>query len=271
MPIQADGGKGGTGPLQSTSGVEGDAPVAESAGVRGKNDFIKATGFLAGTNPFHTEAVGAYGESDQYGVLGIARTPSGIGVFGTSVGGAGTAVRGDASPTGLAGQFIGNVEVKGKITHDGELSCTKTISCFDVSLGGGDCAEDFDVALVAAAEPGTVMCLDAEGNLRPCSSDYNKKVAGVISGAGSYRPGLVLDRREGASDRAPLALIGKVYCKVDADRFPIEVGDLLTTSSTPGHAMKAEDPMKSFGAVLGKALQRIASGRALIPILVALQ
>src|SRR5208282_6491995 len=34
----------------------------------------------------------------------------------------------------------------------------------------------------------------------------------------------------------------KVCCKVDADYASIEVGDLLTTSSTAGHAMKAEDP-----------------------------
>ena len=65
--------------------------------------------------------------------------------------------------------------------------------------------------------------------------------------------------------------MGKVYCKVDADYASIEVGDLLTTSSTPGHAMKADDPFKTFGAVIGKALRPLKAGRGLIPILVALQ
>jgi hypothetical protein len=76
-----------------------------------------------------------------------------------------------------------------------------------------------------------------------------------------------------ASDRigALVALIGKTYCKVDASNGAIEVGDLLTVSSIPGHAMKASDPARAFGAVLGKALRPLGSGRGLIPILVALQ
>ena len=44
--------------------------------------------------------------------------------------------------------------------------------------------------------------------------------------------------------------VGKVFCKVDADFAPIETGDLLTSSATPGHAMKASDPQRAFGAVI---------------------
>lgn len=65
--------------------------------------------------------------------------------------------------------------------------------------------------------------------------------------------------------------MGKVYCKVDAQFSPIEVGDLLTTSFTAGHAMKAYDPIKAFGAVIGKALRPLEGGKGLIPILIALQ
>jgi hypothetical protein len=50
---------------------------------------------------------------------------------------------------------------------------------------------------------------------------------------------------------------------------PIDVGNLLTTSSTSGYAMKAGDPLKSFGAVIGKALRPLAEGQGLIPILIA--
>ena len=64
-------------------------------------------------------------------------------------------------------------------------------------------------------------------------------MAGVISGAGDYKPGLVLDKKQSVETRKSISLVGKVYCKVDAESSPIEVGDLLTTSSTPGHAMKA--------------------------------
>ena len=71
--------------------------------------------------------------------------------------------------------------------------------------------------------------------------------------------------------RMPIALIGKVYCKVDADFAVVHVGDLLTTSPTRGYAMKADDPQKAFGAVIGKALKSMSHGQGLIPILIALQ
>jgi len=65
--------------------------------------------------------------------------------------------------------------------------------------------------------------------------------------------------------------MGKVFCKVDAQFGAIEVGDMLTTSSTSGHAMKASDQIKAFGSVIGKALKPFKKGQGLIPILIALQ
>ena len=115
------------------------------------------------------------------------------------------------------------------------------------------------------------MVLDQEGRLQQSQRAYDKRVAGVISGAGNYKPGLILDRQQARDNRLPVALVGKVYCRVDAQYAPIAVGDLLTTSSTPGHAMKATDPLKAFGSVIGKALQGLHSGQGLVPILVALQ
>ena len=69
-----------------------------------------------------------------------------------------------------------------------------------------------------------------------------------------YRPALVIDRRAVQASRQPVALMGKVFCKADADFGAIAAGDLLTTSSTRGHAMKALDRGRAFGAVIGKAL-----------------
>jgi hypothetical protein len=79
----------------------------------------------------------------------------------------------------------------------------------------------------------------------------------------------VLDRKPDAG-RCPLALSGKVWCKVDATDAPIEVGDMLTSSAVRGHAMRASDPARAFGAIIGKALERLESGRGLVPVLVAL-
>jgi hypothetical protein len=153
-----------------------------------------------------------------------------------------------------AGRFEGHVEVTG-----------------DIRLTNADCAEDFDVLEAEQVEPGTVMVIDEAGALQQSQRAYDKKVAGVVSGAGGYKPGIVLDRQQSQQTRQPIALLGKVYCKVDAQYGAIEVGDLLTTSPTPGHAMKATDTVRAFGAVIGKALQGMAQGQGMIPVLVALQ
>jgi hypothetical protein len=67
----------------------------------------------------------------------------------------------------------------------------------------------------------------------------------------------------------PLARSGKVWCKVDATGAPVEVGDMLTTSAVPGHAMRASDPARAFDAIIGKVLERLESARGLVPLLVA--
>lgn len=141
----------------------------------------------------------------------------------------------------------------------------------DILLTNADCAEDFDICETEEIEPGTVMVVGEEGVLYPSQRAYDKRVAGVISGAGSYKPGIVLDKQQSSNTRKPIALLGKVFCKVDAGHGVIEIGDLLTTSPTPGHAMKAGDPLKAFGAVIGKALRPFTEGEGLIPILIALQ
>jgi hypothetical protein len=65
--------------------------------------------------------------------------------------------------------------------------------------------------------------------------------------------------------------MGKVFCLADANVRPIRAGDLLTSSATPGHAMVADDRARRAGAIIGKALQSLAGGLGLIPVLVTLQ
>ena len=67
-----------------------------------------------------------------------------------------------------------------------------------------------------------------------------------------------------------LALVGQVPCNVTDENGPIVVGDLLTTSSKPGHAMKVVDKSKDFGAIVGKALEALSSGKGKISVLVTL-
>jgi hypothetical protein len=190
-----------------------------------------------------------------------ARQTAAIAAYNLNPGGTGAAVFAKKVGTrGHAGFFDGRVWVGGELAVGG-----------DIVLANADCAEDFDVANVSSATPGTVMVIGDDGVLQPSNQAYDKCVVGVISGAGDYKPGITLDKQGSREKRLPVALLGKVYCKVTAECVAIEAGDLLTTSPVTGHAMKSSDPSKAFGAVIGKALRPLREGRGLIPILIALQ
>ena len=165
-------------------------------------------------------------------------------------------------PTKPASEINGSI-----LINDGNLYVNKG----DVILAGADCAEEFDFVGLKNVEPGTMMVLNNQGAVQESDRSYDKKVAGVVSGAGEYKPGLVLDRQHTQNNRKPIAMLGKVYCKVDAQYSSADVGDLSTTSPMPGYAMKTEDPFKAFGAVIGKALHPLHKGKGLISILNMLQ
>jgi len=160
---------------------------------------------------------------------------------------------------------IGTANPSASLEVDGDVRVTG-----DIFLTNADCAEEFDVADVEDMEPGTVVVLGADGRLSRAREGYGKRVAGVISGAGGLRPGITLGKRAGRP-RLPLAVMGKVFCKADASYGSITAGDLLTTSPTPGHAMRAADRMQALGAIIGKALMPLPQDRGLVPMLVALQ
>ena len=216
-------------------------------------------------------ASGVTGVADKgaAGVLGISKLNDGVrgsaaadgfsGVTGIHTG-AGNGLYGK-STSGWAGYLDGNACVAKDLTVNG-----------DILLPGADCAEQFDSAGEQRIEPGMVVVIDeASGGLRVSSSEYDCKVAGVVAGAGAFRPGIVLDSSPVEGHRLKVSLMGKVYCKVDAGPAAIQVGDLLTSSANPGHAMRAIDRERAFGAVIGKALGALPSGEGLIPILVTLQ
>lgn len=247
-------------------GVKGEGTGGD--GVVGTTKGIHKAG-IRGIHTGHISAIAVIGELQRgtSAIYGITGGGSGIagdevigsGVWGDSSLGPGlSATSRDvgvfAQGSRLAGQFIGDIEVSG-----------------DIRLMNADFAEEFTCVGGDDAGAGTVMVLTGEGSVVPSTLAYDRRVAGVVSGAGDYKPAIILDRHPIDSMRKALALAGKVFCKVDATYGEVEIGDLLTTSATPGHAMKASDSRQAFGAVIGKALRPIREGRGLIPMLVALQ
>ncbi|MBN2548317.1 MAG: hypothetical protein JXB15_04100 [Anaerolineales bacterium] len=141
-------------------------------------------------------------------------------------------------------------------------------------IGGSDLAEPFEIAGAETVQPGMLVSIDPEhpGQLRMADSEYDRLVAGCVSGAGGVQPGLVMQQEDSpASGTFPVALSGRVYCWADASYGPIHPGDMLTSSSTPGHVMAVLDFAKAQGTIIGKAMSGLEAGVGLILVLVTLQ
>ncbi|RIK80861.1 hypothetical protein DCC62_03010 [candidate division KSB1 bacterium] len=140
--------------------------------------------------------------------------------------------------------------------------------------GGSDLAEPFEIAGKEPVSPGMVVSIAPEhpGQLRLASEAYDRTVAGIISGANGLNPGLTMKQEGGIGNGGlPVALAGRVYCWVDASVSPIHPGDMLTSSDTPGHAMKVMDYTQAQGAIIGKAMSSLLEGKGLVLVLVNLQ
>jgi hypothetical protein len=229
-------------------GVGGVAFSEDAVGVRGGNlgggDGVLGT-VLGGDSNSGVHGIGWNG----YGLYGEANGPSGVGVYGQ--GGA----------DGLAAVFRGNVQVRSASTGDPIIE-----------LGEGlDYAEGFDVSDSAQIGPGTVLIIDPAhpGELTMSETAYDRKVAGIVTGANGLGSGVRLGSSEFDHD---VALAGRVYCNVDAAYGDVVPGDLLTTSPTPGYAMVVNDHSRARGAILGKAMEGLPEGEAgQILVLVTLQ
>jgi len=138
--------------------------------------------------------------------------------------------------------------------------------------GSADLAEHVNAS--EPLEPGDVVEIDPDNSqhFRLASSAGSRLVAGVIS----TQPGVVLgsnaDPINGDEDTRPvLALAGRVPVKATTENGPIRSGDILISSSTPGYAMRCDDPASAMGAVIGKALEPLEEGVGLIMIQVTLR
>lgn len=227
-------------------------------------DFIGTTDalpFAIRTNNSARLVVAADGSTS---LLGNASVAGALGVGGAmNVGGALTTTNLTVSGTAT----LANMAINGAFSANAIETNVLTIK------GGSDLAEPFTVEDGRAA-PGMVVSIDAErpGALRVADHPYDRAVAGIVSGANGIRPGLTLQQRGTMADgNVQVALTGRVWVNADADaNGSIRPGDLLTTSSTAGHAMRAE-PGKAAGATLGKAMSPLSAGRGLVLVLVGLQ
>ena len=208
-----------------------------------------------------------------YGTAGVATatTGSSVGILGQTY-----------SANGTAGLFA-NV-AGGNILLGGIGQPEKTVFRVDgtgrVYADGGFQASGADFAEAMAVKgsrtsyvAGDLLVIDPSANRRLslAQQPYSTLVAGIYS----TKPGMLASNHglnePVANNEVPLGVVGVVPCKVSAENGPIIVGDLLVTSTTPGHAMKGTDRNRMLGAVVGKALEPLPRGTGVIQVLVTLQ
>ncbi|MGC8861641.1 MAG: beta strand repeat-containing protein [Armatimonadota bacterium] len=262
-------------------------------GVYGKSFRMSGSGVYGEASA--NNAYGVYGYasynaagSSNYGVRGVADGQSGRGGSFTATGTTGYGIQATASNTGAytnyGGHFtangtsgigiyaVGGTSGKAAVLRGNVVLQDRATGSTVMELGTGlDYAEGFDVTDAGGIAPGSVLVIDSanRGKLALSRKPYDRCVAGIVAGAKKMGSGVRLGA--GQFDR-DVALAGRVYCNVDATRMAVKPGDLLTTSSTPGYAMKATDHRRAQGAILGKAMEPLAKGRkGQILVLVTLQ
>jgi hypothetical protein len=169
--------------------------------------------------------------------------------------------------------FVNNGEPSLTIHPDGNVEITRDASVRTLTIrGGADVAEPFQMSSQNIPK-GAVVVIDSKnpGHLKLSDSAYDKRVAGIVSGANGINPGIAL-HQEGVLDGGEnVALSGRVYVQAETTHNSIEPGDLLTTSDTPGYAMKVTEHAKAQGAILGKAMSGLKEGKGMVLVLVTLQ
>jgi hypothetical protein len=261
------------------SSKAGIGAYGESSGTSGTGVFGLATD-TGDVNNFGGvfEARGVYGKA----VVGVASNDSEMTNYGghfVAKGRGGRGIYAEGGPQGSAAAFKGKIIIGNRNTgefvmilgDDGKLT-TRVLEI----TGGSDLSEKFQIGTAMDVTPtaGMVVIIDPDnpGKLAVSSEPYDRRIAGIISGAGNIESGMIMGQSNSAADgEHPVALIGRVYCLADASNGSIQPGDLLTTSDIPGHAMKVTDHTRAQGAILGKAMTRLESGRGLVLVLVNLQ
>ena len=147
--------------------------------------------------------------------------------------------------------------------------------CSSITIeGGADLAEPFKITSGENEVPqGAVVVIDDQnpGHLKLSDLAYDTRVAGVVSGANGISPGIQMQQQGILDGGKNVALTGRVYVLANTSNGAIRPGDLLTTSSTPGHAMKVTDHARAQGAILGKAMTGLSENQGMVLVLVTLQ
>ena len=271
-------GVGGLVDVKNDSSLNTLRLIGDTGAGRGKIELYTSTGTtLVGALEGHSGGswLRTWDENGlTTGYFGSSASTGGFAELYRSTGTIGLRLDGDSSGAGYVAVYGTNGAVVIQLDGQDSGGNGRVVTQVLQITGGSDLSEQFDISSPAELKPGMVVCIDAEhpGQLKASNAAYDRTVAGVISGAGGIQTGMLMGQNGTKADgKHPVALSGRVYVLADASSGPILPGDMLTTSSTPGHAMKVTDHTKAQGAVLGKAMTSLTEGKGMVLTLVTLQ
>ena len=122
------------------------------------------------------------------------------------------------------------------VQTNGDVYAQGTMSCAVLTIrGGADVAEPFQME-EEKIDKGAVVVIDEAhpGRLKRTNRAYDRRVAGIVSGANGVNPGISLHQEGVVEGGQNVALSGRVYVQAETSNGFIEPGDLLTTSDKPG-------------------------------------
>lgn len=170
-------------------------------------------------------------------------------------------VRISRTGAGIATLTIANM------TATGGNPLNRSSAVLSVGQVGRDLAEIFGTT--EEVEAGDILVADEHhvGQLKRTTTPYDKKVIGIVSAS----PAIFFEGQKITmgtkpenfvkGKNPPVALSGRVMCKISLENGPVAYGDLITTSSTAGYGMKADRNIKkSLGKVVGHALEPFNGG-----------
>jgi hypothetical protein len=143
-----------------------------------------------------------------------------------------------------------------------DINCATTPCLF---VNGGQVADlAEDIPAYGKLAPGDVVVLAPQGYaVTRTTRAYDTRVAGIVSG----HPRVRFRVARWTGPVAPVAMVGVVKTKATAANGSIQPGDLLTTSKIPGHVMRCPVPVRCVGAIVGKAMEPLASGERQILVM----
>lgn len=265
--------------------------VATGAAVQAASNDVALT--VEGAN-FAVYALNN-GEANGMGYGGYFTSATGIGIFGGTSAVPSTT---NSLPAGVYGYSENGVGVYGEAGgdfawagyFDGDVRVDGSLVVSDSLLANDKAGYLFDIALNDSQEPlerGDVVVVNGVTDavigdipvplVRKANSEASTAVIGVVDKVfvqdeeGRSR---MEERPADPGEYVSMVTVGAFRAiKVDATYGAIAPGDLLVSSPTPGHAMKAaavgEGP--HTGAIIGKALSALDDGTGAVAVMVSLQ